>query len=137
MENKMNKPNLDTNATTDIKVKLSLLWTIVMFNMAYADILSLYLPGIHEELASFAGSTPISQLMLIGAITIQIPIFMIFLSRILNYKTNRWTNIIAGILSIVYVIGGGSLHPHYIFIATVEVICMLLIIWYAWRWQNT
>ncbi len=107
-----------------------------MFNMAYADILSLYIPGIHDELASFAGETPITQLMLIGAIVHQIPLFMILLSRILQYKANRSTNIIAAIITIIYVIGGGSFMPHYIFIATIEVVCMALIVYIAWRWKE-
>ena len=119
----------------NMKVKLSTLWIVVMFNMAYADILSLYIPGVHEELAVFAGGTPITQLMLIGAIMIQIPIGMIFLSRVLNYRTNRWANIIAAIITIVFVIGGGSLNPHYMLIASIEVACLLLIILYACKWS--
>ncbi len=119
------------------KTKLSSLWIIVLFNMAFADILSLFIPGIHEELASFAGNTPISQLMLIGAIMHQIPIFMIFLSRVLKYKINRILNIVASIITIIYVIAGGSLLPHYIFIAIIEVLCMLFIIWIAWKWQKS
>ena len=121
----------------DVKVKLSTLWIVVMFNMAYADILSLNIPGIHEELAAFAGDTPISTLMLIGAVIIQIPVGMIFLSRILAYKINRWANITAGAFVIIFVVGGGSLIPHYIFLATVEVLCLLLVIWTAWNWSDS
>lgn len=105
--------------------------------MVFADILSLYIPGIHEQLAEFAGDTPIAHLMLIGAVVHQIPIFMIFLSRVLKYKTNRLVNIIASFITIIYVVGGGSLLPHYIFIAAVEIACLLLIIWIAWRWKNS
>jgi hypothetical protein len=49
---------------------------------------------------------------------------------------NRWANIITSIITIVFVVGGGSSYPHYIFIAAVEVICLLLIIWYAWKWTE-
>ncbi len=120
----------------DTKVKLSTLWIIIMFNMVFADILSLFIPWMLEELIEFAGDTPISHLMLIGAIIHQIPIFMIFLSRILNYKTNRILNITASIITIIYVIWGGSLFPHYIFIATVEVILMLYIIKISYNWRE-
>jgi len=54
----------------------------------------------------------------------------------LKYKANRWTNIITSIITIVFVVGGGVSLPHYIFVATVEVICLLLIIWNAWKWRN-
>jgi len=120
----------------NVKERLSILWIIVMFNMAYADILGLYIPGTLEELAEFAGDIPIAQLMLAGAIIVEIPIIMIILSRVLKYQVNRWTNIFAGALTIFFVIGGGSTNPHYIFIATIEVVCLSLIIWYAWKWSN-
>ncbi|MCF6344130.1 MAG: DUF6326 family protein [Devosiaceae bacterium] len=120
----------------NIKTKFSTLWIVITLNMAFADILSLFVPGIHEELAAFAGDIPITWLMLFGAVKIQIPIAMIFLSRVLNYKINRWANIIAGVITIIFVVGGGTLLPHYIFIASIEVICMLAIIWFAWRWQS-
>ncbi len=121
----------------NMKTKFSTLWIVITLNMAFADILSLFVPGIHEELAAFAGDIPITSLMLFGAVKIQIPIAMIFLSRVLNYKINRWANIIASIITIVFVVGGGTLLPHYIFIATIEVACMLLIIWFAWKWTGT
>ena len=121
----------------DTKTLLSTLWIVVMINMLKADILSLYIPGTLDDLAKFAGETPITQLMLGGAIMMEISIVMIFLSRILKYKANRWANIIVGIMTILFVVGGGSPYPHYIFIATIEVLCLLLIIGLAWKWRNT
>lgn len=121
----------------DTKVLLSTLWIVVMINMLKADILSLYIPGALDEVAKTAASTgtPIPQLMLGGAIMMELSIVMIILSRLLNYRVNRWANIIVSIITIVFVIGGGVSYPHYIFIATVEVICLLLIIGIAWRWR--
>jgi len=133
---------MNTNSKTiqmiDTKVLLSTLWIVVMINMAYADILGLFIPGGLEEVAktSVSTGTTIPQLMLGGAIMLEIPIAMILLSRVLKYKVNRWANIIAGVITIAYVVGMGSLYPHYIFIATIEVVCMLLIVWYAWKWRN-
>ncbi|MCE7980415.1 MAG: hypothetical protein DYG89_04430 [Caldilinea sp. CFX5] len=117
---------------------LSTLWIVVMINMAYADILSLYIPGAAEEVAKTAAATgtPIPQLMLGGAIMMEIAIVMIILSRLLPYGVNRWGNILASIITIAFVVGGGVSYPHYIFIAAVEVICLLLIIWQAWSWRN-
>ena len=120
----------------DMKVRLSILWIVVVFNIAYNDILSLYIPGALEELAVFAGETPITQLMLVGAIIVEIPIVMILLSRILKYRANRWANIVAGVITIATVVGAGSTDPHYIFIATIVVVFLLLIVWYAWKWPE-
>jgi hypothetical protein len=138
METKRRKMNTNKKIVKmeDMKVRLSTLWIVVMFNMIKADVLSLYVPGALEDLVEFAGDTPITQLMLGGAIMMEIPVAMIFLSRMLKYGVNRWANIIAGVITILFVIGGGSTYPHYIFIATIEIACMLLIIWYAWKWPN-
>ena len=120
----------------DTRVVLSTLWIVVMINMLKADILSLHIPGMLDELAEFAGETPIAQLMLGGAIMMEISIAMIILSRVLTYRINRWVNIIVSIITIAFVIGGGASYPHYMFIATVEVVCLLLIIWIAGKWSN-
>ena len=120
----------------DKKVLLSTLWIVVMINMLKADILSLYIPGAADEVAKTAGETPIATLMLGGAIMMEISIMMILLSRVLKYRVNRWVNIITSVITIAFVVGGGSSDPHYIFIATVEVVCLLLIIWNAWKWTE-
>jgi hypothetical protein len=122
----------------DTKVLLSTLWIVVMINMAYADILSLHIPGVFDEVAKTSVSTgaTIPQLMLGGAIMLELAIVMIILSHVLKYGINRWVNIGVGIFTIAYIWGGMSSYPHYIFIATVETICLLLIIWFAWNWRN-
>jgi hypothetical protein len=144
MTYRINEEETDVNAnrvvatrTTpeDITAKLSTLWIVVMFALLTADVLSSYIPGASEEMAEFAGETPITLLMLVAAIMNAIPIVMIYLSRVLRQRANRWANIIAPMITIVYVIGAGSMYPHYIVLATIEVVSLLLIIWYAWRWS--
>jgi len=66
----------------------------------------------------------------------EIPIAMIVLSRLLKHKANRWANIIAGAITILWVIGGGNTSVSYVFFATIEVACMALIIWCAWKWTE-
>ena len=122
----------------DTKVLLSTLWIVVMINMLKADILSLFIPGAAEEVALTSASTGASvpQLMLIGAIMGQLGIAMIVLSRVLKYGINRWVNIVVGLVTIAYIWGGMASYPHYIFIATVETLCLLLIIGFALTWRN-
>ncbi len=130
--------NIKTTGKIDTKVLLSTLWIIVMINMLKADILSLFIPGTAEELArtSAGAGASIPQLMLIGAIMGQLGIAMIILSRVLKHGINRWVNIVVGIVTIAYIWGGAASYPHYIFIATVETLCLLLIVWFAWTWRN-
>lgn len=116
----------------DMKSKLSTLWIFVMFNMVFADIVGFLNPGTLEEMMAME---PSQGFLLVFSILLEIPIAMIVLSRILEYKANRWANIIAGAITILWVIGGGNASVSYIFFATIEVACMLLIIWYAWTWR--
>lgn len=118
------------------KTLLSTLWIVVMINMLKADILSLYIPGAAEELARTAGDTPIPLLLLGGAIMMQISTLMILLSRVLPDGLNRWVNIVTSVITIAFIVGGAASYPHYLFLATVEVACLLLIVWFAWKWRN-
>ena len=128
---------IDKAAKMDMKVKLSTLWIFVMFNMVFADIVGFMNPGALEEIITGAVGIEITQqLLLVFSILLEIPIAMIVLSRILPYRANRWANIAAAVITILFVIGGGSAYLSYFFFATVEVVCMLLIIWYAWNWTK-
>ena len=133
---------MNTSATLtkkiDTKTLLSTLWIVVMINMLKADIFSLNIPGSAEEVARTAASTgaSIPQLMLAGAIIGQFAIAKIVLSRVLKYRINRWVNIVMGFVIIAYIWGGMASYPHYIFIASVETLCLLLIIGFAWVWRN-
>ena len=121
----------------DTKEKISILWIIVVMNMIFADICSFMIPGALKDIMT--GNTPfeITQgLMLVFAIMLEIPIAMIILSRLLKYKANRWTNMVASVITIIYVIGGGSAYLHYYFFATIEIACMIAIIWFSWKWKN-
>jgi hypothetical protein len=124
--------------TDNIGTRLSTLWVVVMFNMAFADILTFIKPGALQELwAGQAGVQVTQGLLLVFAILIEIPIAMIFLSRILKPGANRWANTVAAVITTVFVVGGGSLYLHYVFFATVEVACMALIVWSVWSRRSS
>lgn len=122
-----------TAGMEDMKVILSTLWIFVMFNMVFADIVGFLNPGALEEMMAMK---PARGLLLVFSILLEVPIAMIVLSRLLKYRANRWANIIAGVITILWVIGGGNTSVSYIFFATIEVACLLLIIWYAWKWTE-
>jgi len=58
---------------------------------------------------------------------------MIYLSRVLKPKLNCALNIIAAIITLLFVLGGASSLPHYIVIATIEITILLVIIKTAWK----
>jgi hypothetical protein len=116
------------------KEVLSGLWTVLVINMIYNDIYSIIIELEKFEKLELPADAKI--LMLIAAFATNIPIMMIFFSRFLKYKPNRWLNIGAGVFTIIYVWGGMSSYPHYIAIATIETVLALIIIGIAWKWKN-
>lgn len=122
----------------DTQALLSTLWIVVLFNLLKADILSLFIPGAAEEVAQTAASSgaTIPQLMLGAAVIGQFAIGMIVLARVLPHGVNRWANIVVSLLFIAYIWGGMASYPHYIFIAGVETLCLLLIIGFACTWRS-
>jgi hypothetical protein len=126
---------MKTGKTIDTKVKLSTLWIVVMVYMIFADIFSIL---IELDQKGTLGEMPAEakMMMAIAAFLTSVPILMIYFARVLPYKSNRLLNIIAGIFTILYVVGGGLLLPHYIIVASIEVIILLIIIVKAWKWKN-
>ena len=118
----------------DPRVKLSLLWIFVILNIAYADILSL-MDATSPIRQIMAGASLPAGGLLAGAILMETSIAMVILSWVLSYKVSRWVNILVGAINIFAVITGGH-GLYYVFFATVEVVTMLLIIWFAWKWTN-
>jgi hypothetical protein len=117
----------------DIGTRISTLWIVVMLNMAFADIVGFIQPGALQGVAG-PGGVPITQgLLLVFALFLEIPLAMIFLSRILKLRVSRWANTAAAVITSVFVVGGGSMElPFYAFFAIVEVACMALIVWTVW-----
>ena len=61
---------------------------------------------------------------------------MVLLSRVLKYRLNRWANIIAGAITIAFVVGMGQKDLDDLFFATMEVVSLSLIVWCAWKWRK-
>jgi Family of unknown function (DUF6326) len=128
----------------DTKERLSVLWIFALLNYLYADVIALW-----ALLGSPPADTPhLGQLALAGsAVLMEIPIAMILFSRLLPFRANRLANIIAG--SIVTIVNGFLTFippligwgrppalPEYLFFATIETICTVAIVWYAWTWAE-
>ncbi len=134
--------NLPQRALEDINVKLKLaaLWASLMFLYIYVDYFHLYMPGsIGDILAGKMFVFDITQVaLLLGLALVTIPALMIFLSVALTAKVNRWTNIIVAAVYIPPTLFNlaGEAWAHMVFGAVVEVILLLLIIRYAWKWPK-
>jgi hypothetical protein len=130
----------------DRKVLLSTLWIFAMFNYIYADLFGVHYNAllqpefINEYATGQIGAIQITEgFALVTAILMETAIAMVLLSRVLNYKANRWANIIVGVVHTAAVFASlfaGNLTLFYIFFATIEIACTLFIIGYAWKWAN-
>ena len=135
-----------TNIEKDRKVILSTLWIFTLLNYVYADIYGLTFNPVLQKavtqqlLSGYIGSIQITQgFVLITAILMETAIAMVLLSRVLQYRANRWANIIAGLFHTAFVawsLFGETPSLFYIFFATIETVCTLFIAWYAWRWTE-
>lgn len=117
----------------ELRMRISALWVVVMFNMVFADILTFIKPGALLALwAGQAGVTVTPSLLLVFAVLLEVPIAMVYLSRVLSPGANRWVNTAAVAVTALFVVGGGSMDPHYVFFAAVEVACMLFVVKAVW-----
>jgi hypothetical protein len=125
----------------DTRVLLSTLWIFVILNYLYCDLIGLmdasFLKGY---LAGNINGMEITQGFLLGAsILMEISIAMVLLSRILKYRANRFSNIIAGTITTLVqtatlFIGPGTMY--YLFFSILEIATTASIIWIAWQWTK-
>jgi len=118
----------------DRKPLLSTLWIFTVFNYLYADLLMMIVnPATYQR----AAEKMTTGTVLGFTVLMEILISMVLLSRLLPYRANRWANIIAGLLGTAFVAVtlGGHAPLYYVFISSLEIVCTLFIVWYAWTWR--
>lgn len=123
-----------------VKLKLSALWTAIMFCYIYGDFWGLYRPGNLKGILDGQGPLgPTSQGTLVAvAILVATSAVMIFASLVLAPAVNRWTNIIlAAALTIIIALTLPGAWTFYILFSAIEMTLQVLIIGYAWRWPRT
>ncbi|MEM6378396.1 MAG: DUF6326 family protein, partial [Bacteroidota bacterium] len=119
---------------SNTKTTIVLLWIAVSLNIIFADIFSIIIEFVDGGILEI----PIEAktMMAIAAILTNIQILMVVLTWVLPHRVNRIANLIAAPITILYVIGGGSLLPHYLIMVSIEVILLVWIIVLTWKWQK-
>jgi hypothetical protein len=127
----------------DLRERLSQLWLFALLNYLYADAIALF-----DIAGSGRGFQPLPPWALMAsAVLMEIPIAMILASRLLPFRANRLANIIAGsfltlvngfVTFVAPLLGMGRppAFPEYLFFATIETVCTLIIIRQAWTWSS-
>ena len=125
--------NKKTNEMQDVKVKLSTLWLFAILTYTYGDVVTLMDPIKHGTMALTEG------FLLVGSIIMMIPISMVLLSRLLNYRANRGASIIAGAFMTVFLaltLFVAVPTTYYAFFSVIEIATTACIVGYAWKWRN-
>ena len=127
----------------NIKLKLAIFWTVLVFFYLYNDVISFFRQDTVEGVLSGApGGIEITPVFLLGAaFLMSIPIFMVLLSVVLPARTNRPVNIIVGIfhlvlLAITATVGDEAPWAHYALYMAFEGVVIALITWSAWKWPT-
>ena len=122
-----------------MKSKLSTLWVFATLNYLYCDVVSLMDHDLlRQYLAGRIGGVDVSQGFLLGGgILVEVPISMVLLSTILNPRSNRWANAVAG--GAMTLVQTATLlvkvpAPYYAFFSAIEIATTAAIVWLAWRW---
>jgi len=126
----------------EMKSLLSTMWLFVIINMVYADILGMLRPGYLEFLEQMSQKLSGTDVLLF-AVLMEVVIVMIPLSKILNSNANRCLHFVMIPLSILWVVVpslmpslGDSTPLSYIFFASVEVVTMLAMLYFVWKWPK-
>jgi hypothetical protein len=129
----------------DTKERLSLFWIFALLNYLYADVIALFAIVGSPNLADAPHLSPWA--LMGSAVLMEIPIAMIVACRLLPFRANRLANMIAGVvltlvngfLTFVPPLAGWGRPPalpEYLFFATIETVCTLVIVWQAWTWSE-
>ena len=134
----MNIEKMNTDKI-DRKILLSTLWIFVILNYLYCDLMGLMDVNLLKQYltGTVNGIEMNENFLLAAAILMEIPIAMVLLSRILNYKANRWANIIAGVIMTLVqtaTLFASTPTNYYLFCSMIEIGTTLVIVWLAWKW---
>ena len=120
----------------EIRIKLSGLWTALILTYLLGDVLRIF---SGDFVPGEMGGMQITQGMYLGlAILLLIPIIMVFLSLVLKYRANRWTNLVLAAFFFVFNLFGLPTYPSLYdqFLIIVGLVFNGLTFWYAWKWPE-
>ena len=122
-----------------VTIKLSALWTSMLFVFAYVDIFSLYRRDFRADLeAGEIGGFTVNQAFLFGTtVYVVIASLMVIGSLVLPPRINRIANIALGIVYALAIIAGAiGEWSYYVLGSAVEVALLAAVVYYAWTWPK-
>jgi hypothetical protein len=133
-ETKMNTNKETARNLLDVRIVLAVLWVAGMLSSVNGD--TYRLSAATEPLGGDPALLSVVAVVLVGHI------FMSVLTLMLKAPVSRWANRIMGIFYALIVLAFwvstfvSRLPGYEIVWATGQLVCALLVVWYAWRWTN-
>lgn len=125
--------------SVNVRIKISALWTAMLFVFAYVDIFGLFRADFRAqvEAGQISGFTVNQQFLLGTTIYVVIPSLMVFGALVLRPRVNRIVNIALGIIYALTIIAGAMGEwIYYLLASTIEVALLAAIVYYAWSWPK-
>lgn len=131
-------PRLESSPV-NVRIKISALWTAMLFVFAYVDLFSLYRSDFRADLdAGEVGGFGVGQSFLLGTtIYVVIPSLMVFGALVLSPRVSRVANIALGSLYAVTIIAGAvGEWSYYVLGSAIETALLAAVVYYAWTWPR-
>ena len=125
----------------NIRIRLSALWTAVMFCYLYGDYFELYVPKKVEGLLSGQNMLDSPMKLFTATIILTVPALMIFLCVLLRPALTKWLNIIVGVFFTIFtlLVGISSIAEwriFYVFLSFTESILTAAAVLIALKWPK-
>ena len=127
----------------DWKLRVSVLWLFYTAAFLAVMMLGTMEPGVLNQFLNTGeiGGLKIGQeLLLLFAVLMLVPLVMAFLSLTLKDSSNRWANVIVGIVytgfqlfALVGTLTASPVYAYAVLIETAKVVVPALIVWYSWK----
>jgi Family of unknown function (DUF6326) len=123
----------------NVRIKISALWTSMLFVFAYVDLFSLYRPDFRADIEAgeIAGFTINEAFLLAVTVYVVVPSLMVFFSLVLRPGVNRIVNITLATIYLVTIAAGTiGEWSYYILGSIIEAALLAAIVFYAWTWPK-
>ena len=127
----------------DWKLKTSVLWLIYTVAFLAVMMLGTLEPGVLDQFldtGEIGGMMIGQELLLFFAVMMLVPLVMAFLSLTLKDSTNRWANVIVGIVytgfqlfALIETLTLSTVYAYAVLMEATKVVVPALIVWYAWK----
>ncbi|MFN8303279.1 MAG: DUF6326 family protein [Saprospiraceae bacterium] len=125
----------------NIRIKLSALWTSIMFCYIYGDYFELYVPQKVEGLLNGQNMLDSPAKLFSATFILTIPALMISMSMVLKPGLAKWLNVGVGVFFTLFtlLVGISSMtewRTFYVFLSFLESVLTAIVVIMAWSWKK-